>query len=101
MKKYYAYENHIYCKIHYIQLTNHICSLCNKSNKDDEMIKVNDLWFHSNCLTCDHCHRSLSDMKAIFQKRGKLYCKAHYQALFCNRCTACGNYITKKLYLSK
>lgn len=67
----------------------HICSTCNKSIEPPcPVAAYESKFYHPDCLTCSHCHKSLSGTQFIKEKNGNLTCEecnAKY-APRCNRC---------------
>jgi hypothetical protein len=64
--------------------------------RDNDVIRVHNKVYHTGCLSCcSQCSTPLGQKGNIFQKDGRIYCKADYLNLFCKRCTACGEHIIK------
>ncbi|XP_063693065.1 LIM homeobox transcription factor 1-alpha-like [Bolinopsis microptera] len=69
-----------------------VCTACRLPIEESLLMKVNDVFWHEQCLRCCLCNVPLSD-SCFFDKNQRLYCKAdHYQRILdastCCMCSA-------------
>ncbi|GAU98264.1 hypothetical protein RvY_09435 [Ramazzottius varieornatus] len=66
-----------------------LCAGCGFTIVDRYMLQVDGKYYHSNCLQCSTCQKSLELDQSCFVKNGELYCKQDYTGLFGAKCSKC------------
>nr|AEX38314.1 Lmx [Mnemiopsis leidyi] len=71
-----------------------VCTACRLPIEESLLMKVNDVFWHEQCLRCCLCNVPLSD-SCFFDKHQRLYCKAdHYQRILdASTCCTCNGSI--------
>jgi len=63
------------------------CSGCKKSIVDKTVVKVGELAFHEDCVSCCTCGEKMDG--SCFTQWGQLYCKTDFFKMFGPRCSCC------------
>ncbi|XP_043941330.1 LIM homeobox transcription factor 1-alpha [Protopterus annectens] len=69
-----------------------MCEGCNRVIADRFLLRVNDSFWHENCVACVICMEPLET--TCFYREKKLYCKHDYEKLFAVKCSGCFEVIT-------
>lgn len=67
------------------------CKGCHKKCSG-EVLRVNDVYFHSHCFVCKGCSTSLSQ-GGFFTKDKDYYCASCYQSNFGTKCNKCNTFV--------
>ncbi|XP_041133450.1 LIM homeobox transcription factor 1-alpha-like [Polyodon spathula] len=68
------------------------CEGCQRVIYDKFLLRVNDSFWHEQCVHCTACREPLKN--TCFLREKKLYCKHDYEKLFAVKCNACLELIT-------
>ncbi|XP_056320381.1 LIM/homeobox protein Lhx8 [Danio aesculapii] len=66
-----------------------VCTRCREHILDRHLLKVNDLCWHVQCLSCSVCQTTLSEHTTCFVREQEVFCKLHYFRRFQTWCSCC------------
>lgn len=78
------------CSIHLVKR----CFRCNRLISSPTAIKINDLYFHLDCLRCCQCNDIINEF--YFKKCGLFYCPKDYYRVCISQCAGCAKPIESK-----
>ncbi|KAL1770010.1 LIM homeobox transcription factor 1-alpha [Sigmodon hispidus] len=64
-----------------------VCEGCQRVISDRFLLRLNDSFWHEQCVQCASCKEPLET--TCFYRDKKLYCKYHYEKLFAVKCAGC------------
>ncbi|XP_031794386.1 LIM/homeobox protein Lhx8-like, partial [Sarcophilus harrisii] len=78
-----------------------VCSGCRLEILDKYLLKVNDMYWHMQCLCCSVCQTSLGKHATCFIKDNTIFCKIDYLRKFGTCCCGCGRYVCSSDWVQK
>ncbi|MGH0154844.1 UNVERIFIED_CONTAM: hypothetical protein FKN15_048288 [Acipenser sinensis] len=69
-----------------------VCEGCQRVIYDKFLLRVNDSFWHEQCVHCTACREPLKN--TCFLREKKIYCKHDYKKLFAVKCSGCLEQIT-------
>ncbi|XP_051817052.1 LIM/homeobox protein Lhx8-like [Antechinus flavipes] len=78
-----------------------VCSGCRLEILDKYLLKVNDTYWHMQCLCCSVCQASLGKHATCFIKDNTIFCKMDYLRKFGTCCCGCGRFIRSSDWVQK